>query len=131
MASCSLPHAWSRCVSPPAYCSTISPPPPPGERTGQRPYLRRAAGRRVDRLADSLEKLREELDELSHKIFHHRLGSRTPARNAERELQAILVTLGRDYDAISYLRDSQLGVARIAPYAVAAVNWMPKPSVIG
>ncbi|HTQ70422.1 MAG TPA: magnesium transporter CorA family protein [Acidocella sp.] len=81
----------------------------------------------VDRLADSLEKLREELDELSHKIFHHRLGSRTPARNAERELQAILVTLGRDYDAISYLRDSQLGVARIAPYATTAVNWIPKP----
>ncbi len=81
----------------------------------------------VDRLADSLEKLREELDELSHKIFHHRLGSRTAARNAERELQAILVTLGRDYDAISYLRDSQLGVARIAPYAATAVSWIPNP----
>ncbi len=81
----------------------------------------------VDRLADALEKLREELDELSHKVFHHRLGSRTPARNAERELQAILVTLGRDYDAISYLRDSQLGVARIAPYISAAVDWVPKP----
>lgn len=80
----------------------------------------------VDRLADALEKLREELDELSHRIFHHRLGSRTPARNAERELQAILVTLGRDYDAISYLRDSQLGVARIAPYAAISVNWIPK-----
>lgn len=81
----------------------------------------------VDRQADSLEKLREELDHLSHKVFHHRLGSQTPARNAERELQAILITLGRDYDAISYLRDAQLGVARIAPYAIAAVEWMPKP----
>ncbi|MDE2319961.1 MAG: magnesium transporter CorA family protein [Rhodospirillales bacterium] len=81
----------------------------------------------VDRQADSLEKLREELDHLSHQVFHHRLGSQTPARNAERELQAILITLGRDYDAISYLRDAQLGVARIAPYAIAAVEWMPKP----
>ncbi|MBU6424925.1 MAG: magnesium transporter CorA family protein [Rhodospirillales bacterium] len=81
----------------------------------------------VDRQADTLEKLREELDHLSHRVFHHRLGSRTPARNAERELQAILVTLGRDYDTISYLRDAQLGVARIAPYAVAAADWFPKP----
>ena len=81
----------------------------------------------VDRQADSLEKLREELDHLSHKVFHHRLDSQTPARNAERELQAILLTLGRDYDAISFLRDAQLGVARIAPYARAAVEWMPEP----
>ncbi|MDE1895438.1 MAG: magnesium transporter [Rhodospirillales bacterium] len=81
----------------------------------------------VDRQADSLEKLREELDHLSHKVFHHRMGNQTPARNAERELQAILITLGRDYDAISFLRDAQLGVARIAPYAIAAVEWMPKP----
>lgn len=80
----------------------------------------------VDRLADALEKLREELDELSHKIFHHRLGRRTPARNAERELQAILVILGKGYDTISYLRDSQLGVARIAPYVITAVDWVPR-----
>ncbi len=80
----------------------------------------------VDRLADALERLREELDELSHRIFHHRFGSRNGARNAERELQALLVKLGQDYDTISYLRDSQLGVARIAPYAISAVEWMPK-----
>jgi magnesium transporter len=80
----------------------------------------------VDRLADALEKLREELDQLSHQVFHHRMGSRSPARNAERELQALLVKLGQDYDAISYLRDSQLGVARIAPYVIAAVDWIPK-----
>ncbi len=81
----------------------------------------------VDRQADALEQLREELDHLSHTVFHHRMGSRTPARNAERELQAALVALGRHYDAISYLRDSQLGIARIASYAMAAVDWMPKP----
>ena len=81
----------------------------------------------VDRLADALERLREELDALSHRIFHHQHGSRGSARNAERELQALLVKLGRDYDTISYLRDSQLGVARIAPYSAAAVTWMPRP----
>jgi magnesium transporter len=85
----------------------------------------------VDRQADALEKLRTELDALSHQVFHHRFGKeteQTPARrrNAEADLQAILVTLGRDYDTISFLRDSQLGVARIAPYAEGAALWLPK-----
>ena len=85
----------------------------------------------VDRQADVLEKLRAELDELSHQVFHHRFGGKKEEstmrrRNAEADLQAILVTLGRDYDTISFLRDSQLGVARIAPYAEAAAPWLPK-----
>jgi magnesium transporter len=79
----------------------------------------------VDRQADALEALRSELDHLSHKIFHHRMAGK--ARATELELQAMLVTLGRSYDTISFLRDSQLGVARIAPYAATATNWIPKP----
>jgi magnesium transporter len=78
----------------------------------------------VDRQADALEALRTELDHLSHKIFHHRMTGK--ARATELELQAILVTLGRGYDTISFLRDSQLGVARVAPYAVTATDWIPK-----
>jgi magnesium transporter len=85
----------------------------------------------VDRQADVLESLRVTLDELSHKVFHHRFGARTDSnsirsRNAEADLQSILVTLGRDYDAISFLRDSQLGVARIVPYVEATAAWLPK-----
>lgn len=88
----------------------------------------------VDRQADVLETLRHELDELSHQVFHHRLGSKgrdkgLRRRNAEAELQAILVTLGRDYDTISFLRDSQLGVARIAPYVEGVAAWIPKPVI--
>ena len=79
----------------------------------------------VDRLADALEALRGELDHLSHKIFHHRLAGR--ARATEMELQAMMITLGRSYDTISFLRDSQLGVARLAPYAATATGWVPKP----
>ncbi len=78
----------------------------------------------VDRQADALEALRAELDHLSHKIFHHRMAGK--ARATELELQAMLVTLGRSYDTISFLRDSQLGVARIAPYAGTATTWIPK-----
>ncbi|MDD2705444.1 MAG: CorA family divalent cation transporter, partial [Acidocella sp.] len=66
----------------------------------------------VDRQADALERLRAELDDLSHKIFHHRLGS-ARQRSTEADLQAMLIMLGRDYDSISFLRDSQLGVARL------------------
>ncbi len=89
----------------------------------------------VDRQADILEQLRQELDQLSHKIFHHRFGAKNQEsamrrRNAEVELQAILVTLGRNYDIISFVRDSQLGVARIVPYATATADWLPK-SVVG
>jgi magnesium transporter len=85
----------------------------------------------VDRQADVLEKLRLELDELSHQVFHHRFGNKADPnslqrRNAEADLQAILVTLGRDYDTISFLRDSQLGVARIAPYVEGTADWLPK-----
>jgi magnesium transporter len=78
----------------------------------------------VDRQADALEALRAELDHLSHKIFHHRMAGK--ARATELELQATLVTLGRSYDTISFLRDSQLGAARVAPYAATATDWMPK-----
>ena len=78
----------------------------------------------VDRQADALEALRTELDHLSHKIFHHRMAGK--ARATELELQAMMITLGRSYDTISFLRDSQLGVARIAPYAATATSWFPK-----
>ena len=49
------------------------------------------------------------------------------ARATELELQAMLIILGRGYDAISFLRDSQLGVARIAPYVRQRRRWLPKP----
>jgi magnesium transporter len=89
----------------------------------------------TDRLADALEKLRRDLDALSHQIFHHRFDgakndSKIRKRNVEAELQGILVTLGRDYDTISFLRDSQLGIARIAPYAEISAPWLPKPVAI-
>ncbi len=88
----------------------------------------------VDRQADALERLRNELDEMSHQIFHHRFAQESEGaakrRNQESDLQAILVTLGRAYDSISFLRDSQLGVARIAPYVEATAEWLPKSVVL-
>lgn len=95
----------------------------------------------VDRQADALETLRAELDQFSHKVFRERhdmfsvqvkpedkrQGKRP--RTEEAKLRHMLVTLGIAYDTISNLRDSQLGIARIAPYAAATATWLPKPVV--
>lgn len=81
----------------------------------------------VGRQADRLEKLREELDELSLRIFQRQTNNKKPARRAERDLQRILLILGRAYEAISYIRDCQLGIARIASYVPKTADWVPKP----
>jgi magnesium transporter len=85
----------------------------------------------VDRQADALENLRTELDTLSRRVFqqkatqHTERGRRKP--NEEAELSAMLATLGVAYDTISWLRESQLGIDRIAPYVWTSANWLPKP----
>ncbi len=85
----------------------------------------------VDKHADALENLRSELDALSHRVFHNghgkivAKGGRKP--NEEMELRALLTTLGRAYDTLSFLRDSQLGIGRIAPYVSTSAGWLPKP----
>jgi magnesium transporter len=86
----------------------------------------------VDRQADALEQLRTELDEFSHNVFREGSPLVKAAKRKERDeevkLRHMLTTLGVAYDNISFLRDSQLGVARIAPYAAtAAAGWLPKP----
>lgn len=81
----------------------------------------------VGRQADRLEKLREELDGLSLKIFHRQKANKEPSRRAERDLQHILIILGRAYEAISYIRDCQLGIARIATYVIKTAHWVSKP----
>jgi magnesium transporter len=86
----------------------------------------------VDRQADALERLRHELDALSHEVFHHRFAGNKAennirGRNTEAALQQVLITIGRDYDTITFLRDSQLGVARIAGFAQGAISWLPAP----
>jgi magnesium transporter len=85
----------------------------------------------VDRQADALEGLRAELDEFSHKVFGKRqkevVAKGQRPRTEEAELRDMLSTLGITFDTISFLRDSQLGVARIAPYVSTSAPWLPKP----
>ncbi len=87
----------------------------------------------VDRQADALERLRADLDRLSHDVFRGpslaEQRKEKPARNEEAKLRHMLSTLGVAHDNISFLRDSQLGIARIAPYAVSSLNWLPEQVV--
>jgi magnesium transporter len=83
----------------------------------------------IDRLADVLERIAADLDELSHRLFrsgpidgnrHHR-----PGREAA-DLRAILRRVGANGDLVSKLRDSLLGLGRIVPYVAGlAADWLP------
>jgi magnesium transporter len=88
----------------------------------------------VDRQADVLEEMRGEIDRMSHHIFHLKLdaagrleGARR--RQQESELRAMVTTLGRLYDSISAIRDSQLEIGRIVPYIGTSADWVPKSMV--
>lgn len=81
----------------------------------------------VSRQADRLEKMREELEGLSRRIFQRKGDKSISPRRTERDLQHVLVILGQAYEAISYIRDCQLGIGRIAAYVISTVDWIPKP----
>jgi magnesium transporter len=79
----------------------------------------------VDRQADVLEQVRTDLDTLSHSVFG--MGPKAGGRKREDAmLRATLATLGRIGSVISYIRDTQVAVARIGPYVeTAAADWLP------
>jgi len=70
----------------------------------------------VDRLADVMEKIRNELDDISHAIFRPKPGRKARAEIEDREQREVLQTVGRAGDLVSRIRDSLLGVGRIVPY---------------
>jgi magnesium transporter len=81
----------------------------------------------VDRMADVLEHVGVELDEISHSIFaeQNKRRANSPAR-VERDMRETLRMIGRLGDLSSKIRDSLTGVGRIAPYAAQrCVEWMP------
>ena len=79
----------------------------------------------VDRLADVLEEAGGELDSISSRIFRPEIARRSD--RADAELRATLRQIGRLGDGLSNIRDSLLGVSRIAGFAPeAARGWMPE-----
>jgi magnesium transporter len=83
----------------------------------------------ADRLADILENIAAELDELSHRLFHtpatEPAARRPPARESA-DLRLILRRVGHSGDLASKIRDSLLGIGRIVPYVLSlAADWLP------
>lgn len=77
----------------------------------------------VDRLADLLERGRQNLDEVSRQVFQATPGGGAPNRMDVRSsgrLRASLRHIGRIGDRTSLIRDSLLGIGRIAAFAQEA-----------
>jgi magnesium transporter len=84
----------------------------------------------VDRLADILEHIAAELDELSHRLFRSSpVGAaiHRPAREAA-DLRRTLRRVGANGDLVSKIRDSLLGLARVVPFVAGMCSgWLPDP----
>jgi len=70
----------------------------------------------IDETADALEHASAELEALSHVAFESERPSRVRHRDMSRDLRATLRKLGRMSDGISHLRDTLLGIGRIAAF---------------
>ncbi len=82
----------------------------------------------VDRLADVLERIADELNALSHRLF--RAGPTQPLRRRgaaaeSADLRIILRRVGHSGDLASKIRDSLLGIGRIVPYVLSLAEWIP------
>jgi magnesium transporter len=73
----------------------------------------------VDRIADILEKAGLDLDTVSRQIFSVGQGGK---RTDERDLQAVLRTLGRNDDLISTTRESLLSLSRLIRFLGATLD---------
>ena len=82
----------------------------------------------VDRMADVLERVGAELDEVSHRVFRAdgvESRRRRPAKE-DADLREVLRRVGRCGDLASKIRDSLLGIGRIVPYVTSmGADWLP------
>jgi magnesium transporter len=80
----------------------------------------------VDRLADVLENVGTELDQLSHRIFRPETMGTRRVRRESAAMRDALAGLGRIGDLVSSLRDTLVGMARIVGYVgEVAAEWTP------
>ena len=69
----------------------------------------------VDRQADALELVRDDMETLSHAIFAMGVERSGGRKQEDATLRQTLGELGRISDLISHVRDTQTGAARIVP----------------
>ena len=78
----------------------------------------------VDRLADVLEAVGSDLDEVSQRVF--RVQASGPPAREDADLREVLRRIGRSGDLASKIRDCLLGVGRIVPYVLGqSADWLP------
>ena len=81
----------------------------------------------VDRLADVLEHVGADLDGISRRVFRPEQGGRPNSARMDLQLRATLRAVGSAGERVSNIRDSLLGVSRIAQYASeVAGDWIPE-----
>lgn len=75
----------------------------------------------IDRIADILEKVGQDLDQVSQTIFAEGPATLGPHR-ARRDLQAVIRSLGRNDDLVSTIRESLLSLTRVISFLTATLN---------
>ena len=84
----------------------------------------------VDRMADVLERVAAQLDKLSKQTFQDEdPAEKHSIRRADKKLRHILTEVGRCGDALGNLRDSVLGMGRIAAYTIQACENVAQPEI--
>ena len=80
----------------------------------------------VDRLADVLEHVGADLDSISRRVFRPERNGKPNAARMDMQLRATLRGVGNAGERVSNIRDSLLGVSRIAQYTrEVASDWVP------
>jgi magnesium transporter len=83
----------------------------------------------VDRLADILEEVGSDLDQVAEKVFgRDQNPARAPAgsKAQDAQLRGILKRVGRDGQLLAKVRATLLGIGRIVPYVQGeAADWLP------
>ena len=76
----------------------------------------------VDRLADALERIGTEVDQLSHGVFRNRSVS---VDRKTRDLQSVIEQIGRKSDLVTMIQESLVSVTRLVTY-YSAVHFSDK-----
>jgi len=79
----------------------------------------------IDRMADVLERLGNEIDGISREVFRGKSGSST---KKTRDLQSLIEHLGRKGDFLSGVRESLVSISRLVAYHAALETPTRRPS---
>jgi magnesium transporter len=80
----------------------------------------------IDRMADVLERLGNEIDAISREVFRSKTG--TSSGNKTRDLEALIEQLGRKGDFLSGVRESLVSTSRLVAFHAAIDNPARRPS---